>query len=59
MSAPVRQASLPPLLTDNEGNHGGSVSAGGFKTLDQLLDLPHLDVRIVLCVGFILIRHDG
>lgn len=59
MSARVRRASLPCLLTNNERDHGGSVSAGGFKTLDQLLDLPHLNIRIVLCVGFILVRHDG
>lgn len=44
------------LLTNNEGNHGCSISAGGFKTLNKLLDLPHLNVRIVLCIW---VRHDG
>lgn len=31
--------------TDNEGNHGGAVSSGGLETLDELLDLPYLDLR--------------
>lgn len=32
--------------TDNERNHGGSISTSGFKTLDQLLDLPDLDILL-------------
>lgn len=32
--------------TDNERDHGGTISAGGFETLDQLLDLPDLNVLL-------------
>lgn len=32
--------------TDDERNHGSSISAGRFKTLDQLLDLPDFDVLL-------------
>lgn len=32
--------------TDNERNHGGSISAGGFQALDQFLHLPDLDVLL-------------
>ena len=32
--------------TDNERDHGGTISAGGFKTLDQLLDLPDLNILL-------------
>jgi hypothetical protein len=31
-------------LTDDEGNHGGSISSGGFEALDELLDLPDLNL---------------
>lgn len=31
---------------DNERNHRGSISTSGFKTLDQLLDLPDLDILL-------------
>lgn len=34
--------------TDDEGNHGGSVSARLFKTLNELFDLPYLDVLLSL-----------
>lgn len=42
--------------TDNERDHGGTISTGGFKTLDQLLDLPDLNVllgftRLALLLG--------
>lgn len=30
--------------TNDEGNHGGSISSGGLEALDQLLDLPDLDL---------------
>lgn len=33
-------------LTNNEGNHGRSISAGGFQALDQLLHLPDLNVLL-------------
>ena len=32
--------------TNNERNHGSSISTSGFKTLDQLLDLPDLDILL-------------
>jgi hypothetical protein len=35
-------------LTDNERNHGGSISPGSLKTFDQLLHLPDLDVLLRL-----------
>ena len=31
-------------LTDNERNHGRSISPGGLEALNQLLDLPDLDL---------------
>ena len=30
--------------TDDERDHGGTVATGGLKTLDELLDLPYLDL---------------
>ena len=36
------------LGRDDEGNHGGSIAAGGFQALDELLDLPDLDVLVGL-----------
>lgn len=36
---------LPMRLTDNQRNHGGSISPGGLKALDELLDLPYLDLH--------------
>jgi hypothetical protein len=44
--------------TDNERNHGGSISTGGFETLDQLLDLPDLNVLLRL-IGLLVLpgRH--
>lgn len=30
--------------TDDERNHRGSISSGGLEALDQLLDLPDLDL---------------
>lgn len=32
-------------LTNDEGNHGRAISSGGFEALDQLLDLPDLDLK--------------
>lgn len=32
--------------TDDERNHGSSISAGGFQALDELLHLPNLDVLL-------------
>lgn len=34
--------------TDNQRNHGRSISSGRFKTPDELLDLPNLDVLLGL-----------
>ena len=31
---------------DDERNHGGSISSGGFKTPDQLLDLPYFNILL-------------
>ena len=36
------------LLTNNEGNHGCSIAASSLQALDQLLDLPDLDVLLGL-----------
>ena len=60
------------LRTDDERNHAGAIPAGGFKTLDQLLDLPHLNVLLGLaalplglgghgcgCVGWTWVREGG
>ena len=33
------------FLTNDQGNHGRSISSGGFKTLDELLDLPDLNLK--------------
>jgi hypothetical protein len=43
--------------TDNERNHGCSISSGGLKTLDELLDLPDLNLFIGLLVSVHV--HDG
>jgi hypothetical protein len=43
--------------TDNEGNHGCAISTGGFKTLDQLLDLPDLNVLLGVVGLLVLGRH--
>lgn len=32
----------PMLLTDDERNHGSSISSGGLQTPDELLHLPYL-----------------
>lgn len=31
--------------TDDEGNHGCAIATGSFKTLDELLDLPDLNLK--------------
>jgi hypothetical protein len=36
-------------LTNDERDHGGSISSGGFETLDQLLDLPDLNLQDMSC----------
>jgi hypothetical protein len=43
--------------TNDERNHGGSISSGRFESLDQFLDLPDLDVLL----GLVRLRvtHDG
>ena len=43
--------------TDDERNHGSSVATRLFKALDQLLDLPYLDV--LLCFVRLWVTHDG
>lgn len=46
--------------TDNERDHGGTISAGGFKTLDQLLDLPNLNVLLgFAALALLLGTHGG
>lgn len=48
------------LRRDDEGNHGGSISAGSFQALNELLDLPDLDVLVGLGAGALLFGgHDG
>lgn len=41
--------------TNNEGNHRSSIATGGFKTLDQLLDLPNLNVLLRLSLLLLLL----
>jgi hypothetical protein len=41
--------------TDNEGNHRSSITTSGFKTLDQLLDLPDLNVLLRLSLLLLLL----
>ena len=43
-------------LTNDERNHGRSISAGGLEALDQLLDLPDLNVLLGLVV-LLLVAH--
>lgn len=46
--------------TDNERNHGGTISAGRFKTLDQLLNLPDLNVLLgFTALSLLLGTHGG
>jgi hypothetical protein len=33
--------------TDDERDHAGAVAASGLKTLDELLDLPYLNLQRV------------
>jgi hypothetical protein len=44
-------------LTNNQGNHGGSISPGSLQALDQLLDLPDFDVLLRL-VGLGVTHYD-
>jgi hypothetical protein len=44
--------------TDDERNHGGSVTTGLCQALDELLDLPHFNVLLGL-VGLLLFTHVG
>lgn len=44
--------------TDDEGNHGSSVTTGLCQALDELLDLPHFNVLLGL-VGLLLFTHFG
>jgi hypothetical protein len=41
-------AKLRKVLTNDKGDHGGSISSGGFQAFDQLLYLPDLDVLFSL-----------
>lgn len=34
--------------TNDERNHGGSISAGGLESLDELPDLPDLNILLRL-----------
>jgi hypothetical protein len=36
------------VLTNDEGDHGGSISSSGFQALDELFHLPDLDVLLGL-----------
>lgn len=55
----VRNLSLSECRrhTNNQRNHGGSVSSGCFEALDELLNLPYFDVLFRL-VG-LRCAHDG
>jgi hypothetical protein len=44
--------------TDDERNHGSSVTTGLCQALDELLDLPHFNVLLGL-VGLLLFTHVG
>ena len=33
--------------TDNEGNHGSAIASGGLEALDELLDLPDLNLYCI------------
>lgn len=44
--------------TDDERNHGSSVTTGLFQALDELLDLPYFDVLLGL-VRLLLFTHVG
>ena len=41
-------ASIQARLTDDEGDHGCSISSGLLKPLNELLHLPYLDVLLRL-----------
>lgn len=45
-------------LTDDERDHGGPISSGSFQALDQLFDLPDLDILLGL-VGLLFTHDDG
>jgi hypothetical protein len=36
------------LLTNDEGDHGGSISSSSFQALDELFHLPDLDILLGL-----------
>jgi hypothetical protein len=38
--------------TDNEGNHGSTIASGGLEALDELLDLPDLNLYCI-CISSI------
>lgn len=44
--------------TDDEGNHGGSISPGGLKALYELLHLPYFNVLLSV-VGLLSRAHTG
>jgi hypothetical protein len=44
--------------TDDEGNHGCAIATGGFEALDELLDLPDLNVLLRI-VGLRLLGRHG
>ena len=43
-----KYASIQARLTDDQGDHGRSVSSSLLKPLDELLYLPYLDVLLRL-----------
>lgn len=43
--------------TDNQRDHGRSISSGRLKTLDELLDLPDLDILLSSLLSTV--RHLG
>jgi hypothetical protein len=44
----MRPIAIGVQRTDDQRNHGRSISSGSLKTLDELLDLPDLDVLLGL-----------
>ena len=43
--------------TDNERNHGGSISSGSLQTFNQFLNLPNLDISVGRVIILVVVRH--
>lgn len=46
-----KRVALGCIHTDNERNHACAIATSGLKTLDELLDLPDLDLQKVVSMG--------